>query len=810
MTAIPGYLCFRDDRNDRIGGGVAIWSSSHLRPQKVNVTGKPVDIETVAIRVIPNMLIVGCYVPPHAVAHNHVEISAFLINFLDDFSTRHPNSHIILCGDFNRLDMRNICQNCSLVNLYQQATYGNAELDYVLISESAASMYCVSAAAPIDKSSTPHLSLLCSPISYSQRPLESGMEGCRVVYDLRESNVAKFLVTLNDIDWSFLEENHIDLNQKCELFHKYINDAFHVAIPTKLVTYTSKTKPWITPLVKSLINDRWNAYRMRNFTIYNHLKEKLKIEMEKAKLMWVKKMKNQNVWRMMNTVNSRKGRHALASLYPSCTSLESMAHMINDRLASVFAQKVPVVCPEIRTKTIAVSEYDVQRWISRIPNHKASPDIPVKLYKAASYVLAYPMTLLFRESLKLTEVPTKWKTAAVVPIPKPGERGEIRPISLLTIPSKTLEYVILQFAKPYFLRAYGSEQFGFRPASSTTCALIALHDYMTKTLEFTNVSAMQMITYDFEKAFDRLRHDVIIKRLIQCDMPSELIGWISDYLNGRRQYVRIGDTNSSSVAVTSGVPQGSILGPFLFAVVIGSLTLQSRDCCVIKYADDVTICTPIYKNNANSHVSEIHNEIVSWSSRNMLTLNFRKCKTLVVGRTSISEDTAVNLPNVINVDTLTILGVVFNKRGNWKDHTKNTVVKASRRLFPLRIIKPLVTQSALKTLYNGLMRSVMEYAAPLLVGLSKNDSRRLEALQNRFHRLMCGKGCTKGCLQALTERRKMLATRLYLSAGKGDLIHKQTVCDISRSGRYVLPHIRTTQRLNAFPIKVAMILNHEK
>ena len=112
-------------------------------------------------------------------------------------------------------------------------------------------------------------------------------------------------------------------------------------------------------------------------------------------------------------------------------------------------------------------------------------------------------------------VPSLWKSAIVAPIPKTknADLKQLRPVSLLPIPIKILETIILQVIKKDIISAYGFEQFGFRPKSSTGSALISLHEYYTKCLEESRTTGVQLIAYDFAKAFDKLRHEVIISRL---------------------------------------------------------------------------------------------------------------------------------------------------------------------------------------------------------------------------------------------------------------------------------------------------------
>ena len=807
LIAIPEYCCLRDDRKKRIGGGVAIWTKVNFCPQEIQIPNKIPGVEAMAIKLSCKLFIVGCYVPPQIVASSHDLVVSFLTELIDVLLTQQPSYDVVLCGDFNRLETDFLCRCCNLVNLHNDVTYGNAELDYVLISENAAASYSVCKTEPIDTSIVHHSSLLAVP----KTVLCKKWKTFRQVFDLRESNVANFVCELDKYDWSFVKSDSLDINEKCSMFHYVLNSVFSQTVPVKIVSFSDKTKPWITPLIKALINDRWNAYRRHDFVTYNHLKEKVKKEIAKSKCIWANKLKGKNIWKVTSDIIGRKTKDPMNCFLNQFENVSLATDFLNRAFCTFHSEKRPATLPCSVPNCVNVTVIQVSNFLKKLPTNKASPDLPSRLYKAAAYTLAEPLSHLFSISIQTSIVPDVWKIAAVCPIPKtqsPSTADELRPISLLPVPSKILERVVLHSSRCLFLRAYGDDQYGFRDASSTSCALISLHDHITSCLDRTSVSGVQVIAYDFSKAFDRVRHDVILRRLTECDMPPQLILWISSYLHHRKQYVKIGDDSSSYLDVTSGVPQGSVLGPFLFSIVIGSLNFSSIDCRVIKYADDVTISVPLYKNSENASVLEVHKRISDWSSEFGLQLNLTKSQTMIFPRTRDCQ--AIEIHGVKQVDKLTVLGVTFDSRCSWSAHVDNVATKASRRLFPLRVLRPFLSQESLKTVYFGIMRSVMEYAAPLLTGLTARDANKLQSLQNRFHRILCGRDCKAQCLPPLAERRNCLARNLFHKAlTQPDHILNRILYPVSSRGRVILPLIRTTRRLKSFVIQASLLFNQE-
>lgn len=810
---ISNYNCFRNDRRQRIGGGVAVWIRNdfpiHL-PQVII----PDCIECVALCIKSSRIILlAMYIPPIAARRHYQIINSFITTTLDQLLIEFPDYDIIVCGDLNKFDVNDVCISFNLVNKYNKPTYGKSELDYILLGGDICDFYNVTDCCPIDKSKTPHLSLLAIPSSKSR--ISKGI--IREVYDLRASNINAFASKMQSINWGFIHDNSVSLNDKCIEFQNIIIQVARESIPLTYVTCTDRDKPWITPLVKSLINQRWAAYRKRNFSLYNHLKHKVHEEISKAKVMWTRRLQNtsKDMWKAVNTHRGIKSSNPITTLMSEFKNPEEAVEAMNLALTSAFlpndsglhiidqsqpSAKIPWV--------IDVTPELVCKLIEKIPDHKASPDIPTILYKYISFIIAEPLCELIQMSIKEGIVPEVWKHSFICPLPKssPPDINNLRPISILSIPEKILETVVLKSVKERFVQNYDECQFGYRPGSSTQCAIVALHDNLTRNLDNTNTCGSVIISYDYTKAFDRLRFDLIIHRLLECRFPCQFVLWISSYLSDRKQSVRIGVHTSNAINVTSGVPQGSILGPYLYAITTATYKKLTDLSYMIKYADDTSICFPIFPNSDNTHIINEHEHLLSWSHSMSLEMNETKCKRLLVKKKNFNVD--ININNTIAAKSVKILGVWFNEEGNWSTHVEMTTKAASKRLFALRTLKSCISWSNLRLTYFMLVRSIMEYCSAVFIGMSTNDKSRFHALQRRFHRILCGSDCRDECLPDLDDRRLALSIRFLRQIMNQDHILHNYLPPVSSSGRFLLPQRSTSRRSNSFFLTICDKYNH--
>ena len=155
--------------------------------------------------------------------------------------------------------------------------------------------------------------------------------------------------------------------------------------------------------------------------------------------------------------------------------------------------------------------------------------------------------------------------------------------------------------------------------------MINVLDDWTKILD--GGGNIDVIYTDFQKAFDTVPHDRLLKKLEAYGIGENILDWISSFLKGRKQRVVIKGTASSWVDVLSGVPQGSVLGPILFLIYINDI-IDNLKCNAYLFADDMKLFTDVKNNSDALKLQNDFNLVVKWTDRWLLKLNISKCKVL--------------------------------------------------------------------------------------------------------------------------------------------------------------------------------------
>ncbi|XP_078687686.1 uncharacterized protein LOC144919908 [Branchiostoma floridae x Branchiostoma belcheri] len=358
--------------------------------------------------------------------------------------------------------------------------------------------------------------------------------------------------------------------------------------------------------------------------------------------------------------------------------------------------------------------------------------------------LAPIVTHLFNASYEEGTVPIDWKSANVVPVPKfagASKAQDMRPVSLLSVLAKLLERSILKRLLPS-IQAVIKDQYAYVKGSSTTLALVRMVQTWLTAVDSNKPTLVRAIFADMSKAFDRVDHARLLQRVIDIHTSPRMQRWIVSYLQNRRQRVVIDGETSSWRTLTSGVPQGGVLSPYLFILFMSTRTTVHIDTMNVGYADDVTLSRTLSVALADQDktVEDESSHLNSWAEDNKMTLNGGKSLLL-----QICFSRSVPIPPTItlggqpvpSVDCAKGLGFLIDKDLTFNEQVNSMITNASRRLHYLRLLtKQGTSVTDLIQIYLALVRPVLEYGHVLLVGCSKEQELAIERVQRRALRII--------------------------------------------------------------------------
>ena len=228
--------------------------------------------------------------------------------------------------------------------------------------------------------------------------------------------------------------------------------------------------------------------------------------------------------------------------------------------------------------------------------------IPNNIIKQISTSISIPINNICNHSFSIGIHPDILKITRVIPVHKKDSKLEIvnyRPISLLSNINKIIEK--LMFNRLYsFLELHNciyDLQFGFREKHSTNHALMSMIQQIRDTMDDGNTAIGVFV--DFQKAFDTVNHDILIRKLEHYGIRGTPNNWFKSYLTERKQYVTIDNVNSDHASIKHGVPQGSVLGPLLFLIYINDLHTCIKHSTTRHFADDTNLIHILNKSFPN-------------------------------------------------------------------------------------------------------------------------------------------------------------------------------------------------------------------
>ena len=700
-----------------------------------------------------------------------------LANVIESIVKDHPKDVVWIGGDINLPDINwssnsisgnsyrkdinetilEVLANSGLEQVVDFPTRDNNLLDIFATNRPS----LVESCKPIPGVSDHEIVHVSSDISAKyQRPVK------RKIWLWSKADLPSLKTDMQNFSQHLTEKNSIktDVNILWTEFSKKCLELMKNHVPS-IETSSRYSQPWINRDLKRLSRRKKKAYmrakrtkKKEDWADYKKSKKESQRECRRAYSSHVNNLVSDeqtgNPKKLYSFIKSKKcdasGVAPLTSNGVNYSDSVKKADILNHQFTSVFTEEDLSSVPELNStdhpsvQSIVVNRKGVLKLLRGTNPHKATgPDeIPGRLLKTLSDEVVDSICLIFQASLDQGRIPTAWKQAYISPIFKKGDRhkpSNYRPVSLTSVCCKILEHIVHSHVMGHLDRnqLLSDAQHGFRKKRSCESQLILTIQDLANGLN--SGEQIDAILLDFSKAFDKVPHQRLLEKLQHYGIRGHLNDWVADFLRDRQQEVVLEGAHSSPTKVTSGVPQGTVLGPLLFLVYINDMP-EGINSTVRLFADDSLVYRIIRSIEDQTILQEDLRKLQEWERKWQMQFNADKCEVLRI--TKKKNPTICNYSlhdqHLQTVKQAKYLGATISSDLSWNQHVDNTVKKATNSLnFLRRNIRdcpPRVKEQCYKTL----VRPTMEYASCVWDPYTNTNIRKLEMVQRRAARFVKG------------------------------------------------------------------------
>ena len=514
------------------------------------------------------------------------------------------------------------------------------------------------------------------------------------MYDTRQQHIDFLRNTLGTTNWSSLYDCG-SIDSLYNSFLDIIRNSIALCIPSRTVSLRQSEPYYITPLIKSLLCKRNRLRRKGKLEEAGELAAKINrmiTEIQQSHLRNLTTASPSELWQAVRE-NSGKNNHTdgPAKTLPRNPDTVNTFFARISQTASYDLQDILDKRKHITSdETIEpIPEYIIEQMLSHMKS--TSPgidDIPSWFFKKCSVEIAEIIAYIINKTIETGEIPDNWKIAVVTPVQKvqnPKSLLDYRPISVTPILSRIAEKLIVShYLKPAMSTVNLENQYAYKPTGSTNCALIHALDFITSSLDRPGNHFVEAIAIDFSKAFDTVDHMILLNKIGHLELPHSIYNWVISFLTKRRQIVKVNGVKSRIEPINLGIVQGSVLGPFLFIVMMADLLPLSPSNCIIKYADDTTYLIP---EDSEVPAQLEYDNAKNYAVTNKLTINIKKNKYLLFCRPRVRISNPPTFNEIGLVSQFKLLGVILDNKLSFQQHLSFVLSTCSQRFYLLKLLR---------------------------------------------------------------------------------------------------------------------------
>lgn len=815
LYPLDGYdLCAKYLRQKHIHGGVAIFTRNNIKTkERLDIQSFTIEfiVEFCAIEIINcNLILISIYRPERETECFFTQMQA-LLEHLSKYSTR---KKIIIAGDINIDVTEKTKHSQTFVNLLESFGF-RCLIDVptrVTLHSSACIDQFITSENVILKTAVSDCQLSDHKTLFGKIPLQEPEPKSIKTYKIdtrvfSKNKMELFRKALSETQWQNILSPNADINKNYDEFIKKIKLLLDTYIPRRKIKLVNNKKTiWMTKGIKKccyhkrILRKLANRFENESLKTYSKLYSKLLkkiIASEKRKSniqrLLTSQNKNKAMWGIIkektNSLKHRTHENLVLNVQnENVTSPVRVAETFNKHYLNINCSNSNTFPPNHPcTKTLSnsfylgnVTESDVKKAILQIKRNNTSgyDDIPGSLMVHCVDEFVPPLTFLVNQSYSEGRFPESLKLAVIKPIYKKGGKtcvSNYRPIALLSVVSKIFESLICKRIYNFFekFNVINCNQHGFRKNRSTTSAVF---DCTREILNALNDNKCAIAIFmDLSKAYDRVSHNILLKKLELLGMRGQAKKWLSSYLSNRRQIVQIthleeetGELRkyeSSSELVPGSIPQGSVLGCLLFLSYINELPSVVPHKLVL-FADDATLIIPCDYNDVDElHKSITHSltKIAEHLKDINLVLNYEKTRIMQFRpyqRVGLCLNVTHEAHKIEEVDSFSLLGIKMDSHLSWKFHIESIAQKLSRFSYALRELRKCTNEECALVAYHSYAAAWIRYGIALWG--NSTDVSVVFILQKRCLRIIALAGKRDTCRDLFVKFRVLTLTGVYI------------------------------------------------